>query len=204
VTGRREAQKERRRSAMLAAAARLFEAQGYARTTFEEIAAEARVGVATVYKYFGSKQGVVEALLRPDLTDMLAGAQRIIDAPLLDPAESMVTLLAAYRDLGGHDWASRELLQLTVFPGMGNEGPLKELVLEAESEVHAQIRRLLERYRNAGRLDRRLPLADATAVIFALLNQHFGMYLADPSMTFTQMFRRLARRVRVVFADWRS
>jgi AcrR family transcriptional regulator len=204
VTGRRKAQKEMRRSAMLAAAARLFEEHGYARTTFEQIAAEAGVGVATVYKYFDSKQGIVHALLRPDLTNMLARAQRLIDGPLVDPAESMVALLAAYRDLGGRDWASRELLQLTVFPGVGNEGLLKELVLEAESEAQAQIRRLLEKYRNAGQLDRRLPLGDATAVIFALLNQHFGMYLADSSMTFTRMFRRLARRVRLVFTNWRG
>ena len=204
MTGRRKAQKEMRRSAMLAAAARLFEKHGYARTTFEQIAAEAGVGVATVYKYFDSKQGIVHALLRPDLTNMLAHAQRLIDGPLVDPAEAMVALLAAYRDLGGHDWASRELLQLTVFPGVGNEGLLKELVLEAESEAQAQIRRLLEKYRNAGQLDHRLPLGDATAVIFALLNQHFGMYLADSSITFTQMFRRLARRVRLVFTDWRG
>ena len=49
----------------------------------------------------------------------------------------------------------------------------------------------------------RLPLADATAVIFALLNQHFAMYLSDPSSSFARVFRRLARCVRLVFVDWR-
>lgn len=202
VTGRRESQKQLRRGAMLKAAAHLFDAQGYARTTFEEIAAEAGVGVATVYKYFESKQGIVTALLAPDLKSMVASAQRIVDGPLASPAESMVALLSAYRNLGGRNWARRELLQLTVFPGIGNEGLLTELVREAEFKAQAQIAALLNRFRKAGQLKRNLPLSDATAVIFALLNQHFGMYLSDPGMSFEQMFRRLARRVRLVFTDW--
>ena len=188
---------------MLTSAAKLFEKQGFAGTTFDEIAGEAGVGVATVYKYFSSKQGIVIALLEPDLTTMLARAQQIVERPHSDPAKSMVALLSAYRNLGGRNWASRELLRLTVFPGIGNEGLLTELVRDAESRTQAQIRELLKRLRDAGRLNRRLPLADATAVIFALLNQHFAMYLSDSNLSFAQIFRRLARCVHLVFADWR-
>lgn len=188
---------------MLAGAANLFERQGFAATTFDEIAAEAGVGVATVYKYFNSKQGIVIALLEPDLSNMLARAQRIVEHPHRDPAKAMVALLSAYRNLGGRNWASRELLRLTVFPGIGNEGLLTGLIRDAESRTQAQIHELLKVLREAGRLDRQLPLADATAVIFALLNQHFAMYLSDPGSSFARVFRRLARCVRLVFIDWR-
>jgi AcrR family transcriptional regulator len=188
---------------MLAAAARLFERQGYAATTFDEIAAEAGVGVATVYKYFNSKQGIVIAILEPDLRTMLARAQRVLQRRHSEPAKSMVALLSAYRNLGGRNWASRELLRLTVYPGVGNEGLLTDLVHEAESKAQAQIRELLKSLRAAGLLRRRLPLADATAVIFALLNQHFALYLSDTDASFTETFRRLARCVRLVFVDWR-
>lgn len=187
---------------MLAAATRLFEVQGYSRTTFEEIAAEARVGVATIYKYFASKQGIVSALLEPDLRSLMARAQRIVDGPLDSPGQSMVSLLSAYRDLGGRNWASRELLQLTVFPGIGNEGLLTELVHDAERQAQTQIGTLLRRFKSAGQLRRDLPLNDATAIIFALFNQHFGMYLSDPKMRFEPMFRNLARRIRLVFTEW--
>jgi AcrR family transcriptional regulator len=202
MTGRRASQKEKRRTGMLASAARLFDEQGYAGTTFDQIAADAGVGVATVYKYFNSKQGIVIALLEPDLTRMLAQAQQIVESPYADPAESMVALLSVYRNVGGRNWASRELLRLTIFPGIGNEGVLTELVREAESKTQAQIHALLKALRDAGRLRRTLPLADATAVIFALLNQHFAMFLSDSGMSFAQVFRRLARCVRLVFADW--
>jgi len=189
---------------MLASAARLFDRQGYVRTTFDEIAADAGVGVATVYKYFNSKQGIVIALLEPGLNDIFALAQRAVERPQRDPGKSMVALLSAYRNLGGRNWASRELLRLTVFPGIGNEGVLTELVREAESQTQAQIRQLLANLRNAGRLNPRLPLGDATAVVFALLNQHFAMYMSDSSLSFAELFRRLSRRVRLVFLDWRA
>jgi len=204
MSERRAAQKQRRRDAMLAGAARLFDRQGYAASTFDEIASEAGVGVATVYKYFSSKQGIVIALLEPDLKNMLARAQRVVQRPHPDPAASMVALLSAYRNLGGRNWASRELLRLTVYPGIGNEGRLTDLVREAEAKTQAQIRELLKMQRAAGRLKPALPLADATAVIFALLNQHFAMYLSDPKSQFAEIFRRLARCVRLVFVDWRQ
>jgi AcrR family transcriptional regulator len=203
MTGRRELQKERRRAAILEAAARLFERQGYTATTFDEIAAAAKVGVATVYKYFQCKQGIVVALLQPGVSQVLARAQRVVDRPPADPAVAMVALLAAYRDLGGRDWASREILRLTVYPGIGNEGLLTDLIRDSDSQTQAQIHALLKSLRGAGRLKRGLRLADATAVIFALLNQHFSMYLADARLSFAEIFRRLARRVRLVFDDWR-
>jgi len=159
--------------------------------------------VATVYKYFTSKQGIVIALLEPDLRSMLARAQRVVEHPHSDPVKSMVALLSAYRNLGGRDWASRELLRLTVYPGIGNEGRLTELVREAESKTQAQIRTLLKAQCAAGRLRRRLPLTDATAVIFALLNQHFALFLSEPGLRLSQIFRRLTRCVRLVFVDWR-
>jgi len=200
--GRREAQKQKRRAAMLAASRRLFERQGYAGTTFDEIAAAAGVGVATVYKYFASKQGIVAALLEPDLQRILDRAQRVIERPPADPGKSMVKLLATFADLGGHNWAGRELLRLTVFPGLINEGELTDFVRRAEAETRRQIAALLRHHQSVGRLHARLPVADATAIIFALLNQHFGEFLFDGKASFSRMFVKLSRRVQWVFADW--
>jgi len=200
--GRREIQKQHRRAVMLDAARRLFERHGYARTTFDEIAAAAGVGVATVYKYFSSKEGIVVALLHPDLERIQAAAQVVIERLPSDPAKAMVRLLAAYAPLGGGNWASRELLRLTVFPGLDNDGLITEFVREADARTQAQIAELLRRQQAAGRLSPRLPVADATAVIFALLNQHFGYFLFGERTSYRSMFARLSRRVQLVFADW--
>ena len=51
------------RSAILGAARRLFAAQGYAATAVRPIAEEAGVAVQTLYSTFGSKQGLLLALV---------------------------------------------------------------------------------------------------------------------------------------------
>jgi AcrR family transcriptional regulator len=203
MTGLRQSQKAARRAVMLAAASRLFDAKGYARTTFREIAAAAHCGVMTVYKHFHSKEGIVVALLQPDLHRILITAQAVIERPPADVARAMVRLLSAYRELGGHNWARRELLRLTVFPTVGNGGLLTAFINEAEAATQRQIRSLLTKQRHARQLKSRLSLEDATAVIFALLNHHFGMFMTQRNLSFEQMFRMLARRVRLVFDNWR-
>lgn len=51
-----------RRSAILRAAARLFEHYGHGKTTMADVAREAQVGVGTVYLEFESKEAIVQEL----------------------------------------------------------------------------------------------------------------------------------------------
>lgn len=59
----RKEQARQTRARMLDAAQRLFSERGYASTTMDAIAAEAGVAVDTVYAGFGSKRGVLSALM---------------------------------------------------------------------------------------------------------------------------------------------
>ena len=61
-SSRRRAQAEATRVDILDAAQRLFERRGYAATTMEAIATEARVAVKTVYVAFETKSGLLRAL----------------------------------------------------------------------------------------------------------------------------------------------
>src|ERR671929_1339473 len=71
---RRQEQAAQTRRAILAAAQRLFERDGYAATTMAAIAAEAGVALKTVYIAFETKSGVLRALwnllLRGDEADV--------------------------------------------------------------------------------------------------------------------------------------
>ncbi|HVJ95091.1 MAG TPA: helix-turn-helix domain-containing protein [Labilithrix sp.] len=51
-----------RRTAILRAAARLFEHYGHGKTTIADVAREAQVGVGTVYLEFPSKEAIIEEL----------------------------------------------------------------------------------------------------------------------------------------------
>jgi AcrR family transcriptional regulator len=57
--GLRELKKERTREAVQRAAMRLFDTQGYAATTVEQIAAAAEISTATFYRYYSDKEDIV-------------------------------------------------------------------------------------------------------------------------------------------------
>ena len=70
--GRREEHKQRTRSALEQAAARLFEERGFGATTVRDIAAAAGVGERTFFRYFPSKEDLVLQQVRdliPGLMD---------------------------------------------------------------------------------------------------------------------------------------
>jgi AcrR family transcriptional regulator len=62
IRPRREEYSEATRRALLASAASLFVAKGYAATSLDEVAAEARVTKGAVYHHFATKQALFEAV----------------------------------------------------------------------------------------------------------------------------------------------
>ena len=92
---RRREQAAATRQAILEAAQKLFEQQGYAATPMAAIAAEAGVALKTVYVVFETKSGVLRALwhllLRGDEVDVPVGERdwyrAVLDEP--DPARQL-------------------------------------------------------------------------------------------------------------------
>src|SRR5215472_8730702 len=78
----RQRQAEQTRAGILAAARDLFRSAGYAATTIDAIASSAQVSAKTVEAVFGSKRGVLAALVDPlasagpprDLIDQIRAA----------------------------------------------------------------------------------------------------------------------------------
>ena len=68
------------RAGILAAAAELFAAQGYAGTTIKEIAAKAKVNSALLYYYYEDKEGLYRAVL----AHLIGSISRQIGASLTD------------------------------------------------------------------------------------------------------------------------
>jgi AcrR family transcriptional regulator len=88
----RDRKRERTRRALIAAAAELFERQGYDETTVAEIAAAGDIGTRTFFGYFASK----EDILFPDSDTR---AQITIDAiASRDPADGPVDVLVRALD----------------------------------------------------------------------------------------------------------
>ncbi len=81
----RDRAKAERRSALLAAAARLFAERGFDGVTLEEIGAAAGVSGPAVYRHLAGKQALLGAIL-VDVSERLLRGGREVAAPLAAPA----------------------------------------------------------------------------------------------------------------------
>ena len=104
-----------KRQLILAAAAEVFQAGGYARSTMDQIAAKAHVAKGSLYNYFKSKQDLFMALF----AEAIAGAEQQTDElvaanlPATEKIERLVDIwftdFEHYRSIGGlvlEFWAS--------------------------------------------------------------------------------------------------
>ncbi len=197
----RERGKQRRREAVLQAAAELLAERGFTRTTMELIAARAGLGVATVYKYFGTKASIVESIIRPSLEKAFAEAAKIIASPPADPGAAMAELIDKYRYLRD-DWSDRRLLQAISVAGPYEDDTLSRLTREADERCLGQARDLLRVLKSRGDLDPRLDIDDAALIVFCVFNQHYEMFVSDESIAAEELFAALARRTRLLFRAW--
>jgi len=174
----RRTQAERRahsENSILRAAAELFAGQGYVDTTMEEIGVRAGFSAALVARKFGSKFGVVEALLARIREGTAAAVGR-------DDDGSIEHLLSRYVDLV----ASRESGPRALYVLMGEAlGPLREradLFAAHNRAVVAEFRERIARAQREGKASRDL---DARALAVELLARIRGttlLWLIDPKL----------------------
>jgi AcrR family transcriptional regulator len=76
----RQRRKEARPQELLDAALELFIEKGFAATRSEEVAVRAGVSKGTLYLYFPSKEDLFKAVVRQNLSALIAASQQIVDA----------------------------------------------------------------------------------------------------------------------------
>ena len=87
---RRERRKEARPAELLAAALDVFVEKGYAAARVEEVAARAGVSKGTLFLYFPSKEELLKAVVRENISGMYAGWSAEIDGFTADSAEMLL------------------------------------------------------------------------------------------------------------------
>lgn len=132
---------ERNRNRILAAAAELFAADGL-EASLEGIAAQAGVGIGTVYRRFGDREGLIDALFEERIDAVAALAERALETE--DPWEGLELFL---RESSALHVADRGLRDAVLSPERG-----RERAARARERVAPLAARLLERAREDGRL----------------------------------------------------
>jgi len=153
---RRAQEKEQRRQLILETAFRLFAQNGYRNTTMAEIAAAARLGKATLYYYFPSKEAIYTAM-HGEMVDRYY--RRLLETLWQTPRERLFsTMMHSYLD-----FMEQNPHFLRLFMPLGTHAPEELLncreIAELRELHHQELNRLF-----AARLPRMAP-EDANLMI---------------------------------------
>jgi AcrR family transcriptional regulator len=110
--GLRERKKAKTRAAIRAHAMRLFDEQGYAATTVDQIAEAAEVSPSTFFRYFPTKEDVV---LTDDYDEPILDAMRA-QPPEVHPAEAMTRAIRqVFANVTPAEWEAEQRRQRLVY-----------------------------------------------------------------------------------------
>ena len=181
--GLRERQKASRRKRILEVAKARFQADGYAFVTMEAIAGDADVSAVTVYNYYGSKAGLLLALVSESDELLIAQLSGIIDGKPDDLVEVVAAFGQILRQhamsyLSKPTW--REVLSASINEGSRDFGrtymALDRVLIEL---LESFIRDFQARGLVTLEIDS-MALADC---LFSLQNIRFFQFIADDEIT---------------------
>ncbi len=135
------------RARILVAARAVFSREGFEGATVEEIAREAKVGLATVYRAFGDKEGLVGAFLSELAPRRAAheGAARPSDDLRADLTKVAERMLLGLRD-------DAAVMRLMLLEGLRGGPFIHRVRAVSPTRTLPSITRLLEGHARAGRL----------------------------------------------------
>jgi AcrR family transcriptional regulator len=177
MAGLRDRQKQERREAIMAAAARLFRKRGFERASMEEIAAHAALSVATVYNYFSSKGDICLAIYRADRELVRRATDEVIAAPLKDPVDAVCRLMEADFETEVA-FIDRDAWQSLFAAAFTAEPRLAAALLGDEFMRVGQFKRLLAALQERGRIAAGADLSSAAELLGALNLWHFINWMA--------------------------
>jgi AcrR family transcriptional regulator len=171
----RESQARRTRHRIVDAARRLWVERGMGATTVDAIAAEAGVSVQTVYGAFGSKGGILTALL--DRLDAEAGGERLMNQLRATPTvAAQLDVVAAFnRRLfeGGADVIALAIGSAAVDPDVA------AWAAEGDRRRREGQGRLVGAWHAAGGLSSRLRPSEAADILYTLTSPEVYLLLVS-------------------------
>lgn len=167
------------RRALLDAAARVFARRGIDAATLDEVAAAAGFTKGAVYSNFGSKDGLVAALVDDRVTaylDLGLDAVSDLDTPFAGRVQALGDQLTTAFD-AQRDWT---LLFLELWQRAVRSGRTDGAFLERRNELHAAITAAIVHHFGAAGAALPLPASELATLLMALCNGLAIERHADP------------------------
>lgn len=186
---------------MLRAAESLFSERGYSAVNVEDIAERAGVGVATIYKYYGTKTGLIRELFRPEIDSLRTAGEHVLATADADPARGMARLVAQYRF--GERWQHRDLYREIGSLGWGYAKVFRGLRERIDELICSQIEALVRHYQRIGRMPRAVKPRDVSAILYALHTWHLQEWALRDDISLAATRRTIRRQVMASFEPWK-
>lgn len=187
----RTRQKQDRRNRIVSSATRLFKQKGYQKTTIESIAEDAGVSGVTVHNYYGTKAGVLLALVIESDARLIAQLEQTLsehDGGLVDLTVSFAREIMdhAIRNLEKDIW--RQVIA-AVTTEAGSQ--LSRAYGRLDEQLAFVLVRRLERMQAQGRLATSANARDLGRALFQLQNARFVEFIASEDITQEEAEMRL-------------
>jgi AcrR family transcriptional regulator len=158
-----------RRTRILDAAEVCFVRNGFHRTTMQDVAAECGMSAGNLYRYFPSKDAIVQGLTERDRRELAE------DFASFDGADDFMTTFARLgRKHFEEDSRDRSILCLQIWAEATRNPDFGRIASEFEADVVARLTRLLQDARAAGQI---APSADASAIAILICTLANGLFV---------------------------
>lgn len=196
----RARQKEDRRNRIETAAKAMFRQLGYDKTTIEGIAEAAGVSGVTVHNYYGTKAGVLLALVIE--SDKLLIEK--LEASLPEDPESLTQLVLQFAgDVMDHAIANldkviwRQVIAAVTTSGMTQ---LTRAYFKLDQQLAFVLVRRIERLQQAGKLPPAIDAAHLGKALFHLQNARFIQFISSDELSRDEIEQRLRNDLAALFA----
>ena len=181
--GLRERQKQDRKHRIVAAAKELFVKQGFERTTIESIAEAAEVSGVTVHNYYGTKAGILLALVVENDERLLDILDKKLDENLSDLVEltcrfSTIVLNHALGNLEKSIWR-----QVIAAVTLDAQSPFGKAYTRLDRKLASVLVRKIEEMQKAGDVPPRVNAVDLGQALFQLQNARFVELVRSEELT---------------------
>lgn len=196
----RARQKEDRRNRIVSSAKTLFKNKGYEKTTIENIAVSAGVSGVTVHNYYGTKAGVLLALVIESDKRLIA---RLDESLPRDESDIVALVLSFAREVMDHAIANLEKdIWRQVIAAVTTEAgsQLSTAYSQLDEQLSHVLVRRIEAAQRAGTLTAELNPLHLGRALFQLQNARFIEFISSDAMTQDEIETRLRNDLVALFS----
>lgn len=196
----RARQKEDRRNRIVSSAESLFKEKGYEKTTIENIAVAAGVSGVTVHNYYGTKAGVLLALVIESDKKLI---ERLEEMLPVDDCGVVDLALSFARQVMDHaiDNLEKDIWRQVIAAVTTEAGTqLSKAYSKLDEQLAFVLVRRLEAMQSAGRLAAHVNAVHLGRALFQIENARFIEFISSDTMTPDEIETRLRNDLVALFS----